>query len=782
MRYISPIARVRMGDDEFLSGDRLLRFVSVTQGEDARSSNCRFEVFDPELKIADKYFKISFDQGGIEVPADLLDDKKKASSGGSGSASAGSGNDSASSDVSQTPEVRAWLDTIAWCEGTSGANGYNIMFTGATFEGYGDHPRQIKGSNGLYSDAAGRYQFLSTTWDGLGLKEFTPENQDKGAVLLLKSRGALAEVQQGEAGVAAVCEKISYEWASIPPYRYPGQGSKTLAQIQAYYKEKLAKYKGQGTPSQQAATQQPAIQDKANSKPREVSNKGTEVVIELGYQLDQLIAFHYIHIGTQTQGRQLDSTTFQGQTVRWLMTRRTKNTSHGNITLRQLGERVAKAYGLTLEMEGDGPTYQHIDQTGITDYELLLREARAIGYAVRDEGQKLILKPWRPDFTGFVITADILVSIQFADHASKDRSPSPSSTTTTPATPAADPKAKIDRLTGQVTQTKLEDSTGTGKADQNASGTTGAIATTGAPAQPVQGTPAPSSAAKTAGAPNLEVYGPPAPAAPAAAIAAKPNIDSKTGLPRQEIGAIDLQDGRAEAETIKDESKRIKGYESRATILTTPEALMLAPGSIIGISRNCVPETFAREWRVGSVTHTLQNGQMRTSLEFYSPQAVKGKSGSASTSSATLESSQSASGWASPMVVEGNSSCGPKCEYGYARGRLHEGLDFGGYGVGSDPDGVFAASNGIVTNASALGGYGQTVDIKRSDEWSSRYAHLAKIDVAVGQEVKQGQRIGTRGNTGGDYAIHLHFEIRRPDGNSTDPREFLPKPQIPMAG
>jgi hypothetical protein len=88
-RYIAPIARVRMKNDEYLSGDRLLRFVSVTLGEDQRSSNCRFEVYDPDLKIADKYFKISFDQGGIEVPADLLEDPKARSPGGGGAAAAG---------------------------------------------------------------------------------------------------------------------------------------------------------------------------------------------------------------------------------------------------------------------------------------------------------------------------------------------------------------------------------------------------------------------------------------------------------------------------------------------------------------------------------------------------------------------------------------------------------------------------------------------------------------------------------------------------------------------
>ena len=59
-----------------------------------------------------------------------------------------------------------WSRLIRAGEGTSGENGYNTMFTGAQFSDTSKHPRQINRSNGLASDAAGAYQFLSTTWDG----------------------------------------------------------------------------------------------------------------------------------------------------------------------------------------------------------------------------------------------------------------------------------------------------------------------------------------------------------------------------------------------------------------------------------------------------------------------------------------------------------------------------------------------------------------------------------------------------------------------------------------
>lgn len=139
-------------------------------------------------------------------------------------------------------------------------------------------------------------------------------------------------------------------------------------------------------------------------------------------------------------------------------------------------------------------------------------------------------------------------------------------------------------------------------------------------------------------------------------------------------------------------------------------------------------------------------------------------------------------GWAEPMKLEGNSSASERTEFGYARGRLHAGLDYGGFGSGSDPDGVFAASEGVVVYAQDNGpGYGNLVEIKRGDGWTSRYAHLASMDVSEGQQVTQGARVGTRGNTGGDFDIHLHFEIRSPDGQPVDPRSVLPAPGLSKA-
>jgi murein DD-endopeptidase MepM/ murein hydrolase activator NlpD len=134
-------------------------------------------------------------------------------------------------------KVMAFLDLIAWAEGTG--DRYDIQFTGSSFTG-DTHPRQIRCSEGLCSDAAGRYQFLSTTWDGLGLPDFSPSSQDKGAIALLKSSGAYDLILAGDIE-GAVC-KAGPVWASLPCNDY-NQPQKSTDDLKAKYAEFLEKRK-----------------------------------------------------------------------------------------------------------------------------------------------------------------------------------------------------------------------------------------------------------------------------------------------------------------------------------------------------------------------------------------------------------------------------------------------------------------------------------------------------------------------------------------------------------
>lgn len=123
--------------------------------------------------------------------------------------------------------VKAMLAVIRKGEGTADANGYRRIFGGQLFTSYADHPRILVKKGGYNSTAAGAYQFLASTWDETakiqGLKDFSPANQDLGALGRIAARGALDDVIAGR--FEAALKKIAKEWASLPfsPYGQPVQ-------------------------------------------------------------------------------------------------------------------------------------------------------------------------------------------------------------------------------------------------------------------------------------------------------------------------------------------------------------------------------------------------------------------------------------------------------------------------------------------------------------------------------------------------------------------------------
>lgn len=98
----------------------------------------------------------------------------------------------------------------------------------------------------------------------------------------------------------------------------------------------------------------------------------------------------------------------------------------------------------------------------------------------------------------------------------------------------------------------------------------------------------------------------------------------------------------------------------------------------------------------------------------------------------------------------------------------HKGVDW------ATPTGttVVASCGGTVTKAGWGKGTGYTVFIDHEGGYQTRYAHLSKIYVSVGQKVSQGQKIALSGNTGVSTGPHLHFEIRI-NGNPVNPLKYL---------
>ena len=89
--------------------------------------------------------------------------------------------------------------------------------------------------------------------------------------------------------------------------------------------------------------------------------------------------------------------------------------------------------------------------------------------------------------------------------------------------------------------------------------------------------------------------------------------------------------------------------------------------------------------------------------------------------------------------------------------KRHYGLDFAG-AIGTN---IYATGDGIVSYIKiSTGGYGKEVVIDHGFGYATRYAHLNKISVYKGQQIKRGQVIGLLGNSGKSTGPHLHYEVR----------------------
>jgi muramidase (phage lysozyme) len=157
------------------------------------------------------------------------------------------------------PFVRAFLDTIAYAEGTyehgqvkNLLDGYYKQFTYATTQSLAEHPRRVvcttlKNGKRLCSSAAGRYQFITKTWTDLvqrlGLQDFSPLAQDFGAIQLITDKQALDDVLHGR--FHAAMRKVATIWACLPasPYGQPARIKRDGAMTQklyAFYQKRLA--------------------------------------------------------------------------------------------------------------------------------------------------------------------------------------------------------------------------------------------------------------------------------------------------------------------------------------------------------------------------------------------------------------------------------------------------------------------------------------------------------------------------------------------------------------
>ncbi|QKV69476.1 peptidoglycan DD-metalloendopeptidase family protein [Streptomyces harbinensis] len=125
--------------------------------------------------------------------------------------------------------------------------------------------------------------------------------------------------------------------------------------------------------------------------------------------------------------------------------------------------------------------------------------------------------------------------------------------------------------------------------------------------------------------------------------------------------------------------------------------------------------------------------------------------------------------WVAP--VETYTLSASFAQHGGMWSSAHTGQDF------AVPTGtpVRAVGSGMVVSVTCGDAFGNAVIIDHGNGYYSQYAHLSVTEVAQGQYIAVGQRLGRSGSTGNSTGPHLHFEIRLTPyvGSAIDPAPWL---------
>jgi murein DD-endopeptidase MepM/ murein hydrolase activator NlpD len=99
---------------------------------------------------------------------------------------------------------------------------------------------------------------------------------------------------------------------------------------------------------------------------------------------------------------------------------------------------------------------------------------------------------------------------------------------------------------------------------------------------------------------------------------------------------------------------------------------------------------------------------------------------------------------------------------------LHEGIDLS---TAANTK-IYATADGVVTQSGEVGDYGLLIEIQHETGLMTRYGHVNKLFVQVGDSIKKGQLIGLVGSTGRSTGNHLHYEVLF-GGQAIDPQKLI---------
>lgn len=403
----------------------------------------------------------------------------------------------------------------------------------------------------------------------------------------------------------------------------------------------------------------------------------------------------------------------------WCINQYQQTDTKTDITLKQLATRIAKDSGMSLDFTGEGLYYVHLENNGLTPYQLLLREATRAGYTIYNAGTKLVMKPIGPnrgeDKNAIRIRTSDIISLTVSSRPSGQ-------------TPGG--RQGVKGAWGKKPVLKTDPKTGNSE----------------------QSTPTPKSAGSSVVNSPVKDQG---------------KLSANRGAIT--TGKVDTGTKVISQVSAESEVARIKDFPLDATLLGSIDYLSIVPCDLVTIPNMIQFSTRVgtTEFWVYAVKFTLGGAGFGVGLNLYQPgvavpvaQAMSG--GNAAGQPGTI--TPTGTDWTHPY--SGSVMTAP---WGEQRGsRRHGGQDWAG-GNGK----IIAANSGVVSEVSGGcpnypsddcgGGYGNYVDIiseVNGKRYLHRYAHLASIAVTKGSQIQKGQAVGVEGNSGASRGTHLHFEIR----------------------
>ncbi len=217
---------------------------------------------------------------------------------------------------------------------------------------------------------------------------------------------------------------------------------------------------------------------------------------------------------------------------------------------------------------------------------------------------------------------------------------------------------------------------------------------------------------------------------------------------------------------LRDAAKQFEGYLVRSMVKQMREATSSQEGLFGGSAMSTWNDMFDEE-----IANRIVDGP-GLGLADDLVKTMRARYGGGTSTSVAAVLGGGPDGWAWPLPAESpgtiTSDFGLRAAPVAGASTDHSGLDL------AAPEGtpVLAMAPGRVVRAGVAEGYGNVVDVDHGDGVVTRYAHQADLDVAVGDTIAAGTRLGTVGTTGRTTGPHLHLEIRV-DGRPVDPLDYL---------